>query len=120
MTRKLSVFIVPLFILASCSLFQKESYIGEWKLTLSGDYSTTFVFSVGEDSKISFTDAIVYQGNSYDAKFAGQISEDGKITCDISVQGMKVASLTGTIDFNKGEGIWNGAGMKGKWTAFKK
>lgn len=120
MNRKLSILIVPVLFLASCSLFQKNSYVGEWKLTLSGDYSSTFVFNIGEDSKILFTDSIVYQGNSYGAKFAGQISEEGKITCDISVQGMKVASLSGNVDYNKGEGSWNGTGMKGKWTALKK
>jgi len=109
-----------LFIVSSCSIFKKDSFQGLWTLILSGDFSETFDFIVTEDNSFSFTKTIYVQGRDLDASFQGDIFEDGTLTCEVMVMGMKVAEVSGKMNYENGSGIWVGGSMKGEWTAVKK
>jgi hypothetical protein len=114
---------VPLLFLvfiASCSLFQKESFEGDWEIKFNGDYEGVFNFTIKEDYSFSFSSNLNYRGGDYNATFKGSIEPDGRLVCNISVNGMSVVSAKGKIDFESGAGTWGGFGLKGNWTAIKK
>ena len=120
MKKSFLVVLFSFFFLTSCSLFQKQGYPGPWELSIKGDVDVSYSFTVKEDNTFSFTRSIDVQSGNYDANFQGKISEDGKLKGEVFVQGMKVAEMTGTINFENGSGTWEGGNMRGTWTAVKK
>lgn len=109
-----------LFLITSCSLFQKDTFQGKWTMSIKGDYSDTVEFVVAENNTFSFTKNIATQGQNYDARFNGKIMEDGTMVCDVEVMSMKVVQFNGKMTYENGSGNWSGTGMSGNWTAVKK
>jgi hypothetical protein len=120
MKKNLVVFFLSVILITGCSLFEKQSFSGPWEMTLKGGYSDTLSFVVDAQRSFSFTKDLIVGSNQYEATFRGKIAEDGTMTCDVSVQGMNVASLKGTFNFENGSGTWSGSSYDGTWTAVKK
>jgi hypothetical protein len=120
MSLRISLFLLVISLATACSIFKKDTFQGTWTITISGDYSDSIDFVVDEKNSFNFSKVIDTQGQSYDAKFAGKIAEDGSFTCDVMVMGYKVADFSGKVNFENGSGKWTGQGMGGSWTAVKK
>lgn len=120
MKTRIILFSTILFLISSCSLFQKDAFEGKWILTVKGDYSDSIEFTITEDNTFSFVKSIMTQGQNFDARFNGKILVDGTFVCDVEVMSMKVAQFNGKVNYENGSGSWSGTGMSGNWTAVKK
>jgi hypothetical protein len=119
LNRIISVLTI-IFIITSCSIFQKDTFQGAWTMSITGDYNDSVEFIVAENNTFSFTKNISTQGQNYDARFNGKILEDGTMVCDVEVMSMKVVQFNGKMTYENGSGKWAGTGMNGSWTAVKK
>ena len=120
MKRLFTLSIVIAILFSACSLFQSESFTGEWELKLLGDYEDQIEFLVKDDMTFSVNTVVDYNGRDFDVKFSGKISEVGKLVGLIYVQGQQMGELNGKMNYENGEGKWNAAGMGGTWSAVKK
>ncbi|MFA7421802.1 MAG: hypothetical protein WCZ90_19115 [Melioribacteraceae bacterium] len=121
MKKSISVcfFSVALFV-TSCSLFQKDSFQGDWQLTLTGALSETIQFTIKDDNSFYVRKNIQYGSREYDAEINGKIEKDGKVTAEIIASGQPMGQLDGYLNFETGKGKWNASIISGEWTATKK
>lgn len=119
MKRSLILFFVVITLFCACSLFEKESFEGDWNLKLEGDYNGELVMSVDDGNKLKGTAVVNYNGYNYNLMYKGNISDEGNLSAYIEAQGRQVGEITGKINFINGQGRWTAAGMQGNWTALK-
>ena len=106
-------------IFYSCTLFSTESLTGIWTLSLSGDYSGELTLVIDDQNKFSGASTVEIQGYKYDVYYSGSVTEEGSLSGKIEANNRKVGELIGKIDFEKGLGKWDAAGLKGEWKAVK-
>lgn len=107
-------------MLASCSLFQKDSFQGKWQLKLTGGITETFEFDVLEDYSFSMNKTINYGTRDYDVEIHGKIDNDGSVRADIIASGQTMGQIDGLFNFETGKGKWNASILYGEWAATKK
>ncbi len=115
----LSVLMITI-LLSGCSLFQGDSFSGTWKMTLKNeDVKEEWEFVVEEDNSFKTEYTFIIRGEPLPVDFEGNVSEDGSVEGKIYVEGRIVGSLTGSCDFEKGEGTWRGGNYSGSWNIVK-
>jgi hypothetical protein len=120
MNKLYLVFLILAIVLSACSLFENESFSGDWDFKLTGDYDGEITVTLQEDMTYSETTAVSVSGRDFDVKFSGKIQEDGKLVGLIYAQGQQMGEMSGKMNYETGEGKWNAAGIGGNWTAVKK
>lgn len=83
----LTVIILCIGLLSACSVFQKDSFEGEWTLKLTGAIQETFNFHIPGTNEFSFSKYVYYGGRDYDVLIKGRIENDGRIKADIIAGG---------------------------------
>ncbi len=106
--------------LSACSIFQKDSFEGDWTLKLSGAIQETFNFQISPTNEFSFSQLVSYGGRDYDVSIKGKIGNDGKIKADIMAEGQIMGDLVGMMTYENGNGKWGASILSGVWTATKK
>lgn len=111
---------VPLLFLFSCSIFQKDSFEGEWTLKLDGSIKESFDFKILPGNEFNFSKTVSYGYQDYDVTIQGKIDKDGQLKAAIIAGAEVMGEITGMINFESGSGKWNASVLSGSWTAFKK
>jgi hypothetical protein len=108
-------------IFSACSIFQGGSFPGTWKMTWIGNTTNVeWDFVVEEDNSFEYEHVFSSQEkNSVPISYKGNISEDGKVDGKIYYNGNPVGPLTGTCDYEKGEGKWRAGELSGTWSMVK-
>lgn len=119
MYRSISVVLIFVIMFSACSLFQGDSYSGEWNIIFSGDMKNEAEFVVNDDNKFEFELMVTVEGRTFPVIWRGEISEDGELKGGIYLESERVGSFKGACDFEKGEGTWRGGNYNGEWSALK-
>lgn len=119
MKGKIYYLVIIALIFSACSLFQSDSYSGEWKITFGGDLERDVEFLVEEDNSFDFGIEIPAQGRTFHIGYKGKIGEDGELEAGIYLDNENVGDVSGKCDYEKGEGTWRGGEYKGTWNAVK-
>lgn len=111
--------VLAVMMMTACSLFQKDSFYGQWKISLTGDHSESFNFVLTESHKISVTKSTSFQGQELEISLQGDVDETGAVNLGIYMSGQKIGDLTGKVNFETGQGKWQAYSYGGEWTATK-
>jgi hypothetical protein len=118
--RSIITSFLALLFLSACSIFQKDSFGGEWTLKLNGSIQESFNFTVRPNNEFSFSKSINYSGQDYDVTIKGKIENDGQIKANIITGGQVMGDMQGMMTFENGSGTWGASVLSGDWTAMKK
>ncbi len=115
-----ALIIISLLFLFSCSIFQKDSFEGEWTLKLDGAIKESFDFKILPNNEFNFSKTVSYGYQDYDVTIQGKIEKDGQLKAAIIAGAEVMGEITGMMTFERGGGKWNASILTGEWTAFKK
>jgi len=107
-------------ILSACSIFQKDSFEGEWSFKLTGAIQETFNLPVNSANEFSASKAVTYGGRDYDVLIKGRIAEDGRVKAEIIADGQAMGEIEGMMNHETGSGKWGASILSGDWSATKK
>lgn len=120
MKRTLQLSFGLIILLSACSIFQKDSFEGEWQLKLSGSINENFTFNILPDNSFSTNKMIYYSGRDFDVTVKGKVEPDGNLEADIIVSGQVMGQVKGLMTYENGKGNWGANVLSGEWSAVKK
>jgi hypothetical protein len=120
MKRKMYLSLLLPVIFSACSIFQKDSFEGEWQLRLTGSIDESFSFIVLPDNSFTTNKIINYSGRDFDVTVKGKVGTDGKLEADIIVSGQVMGQVKGLMTYESGKGNWGANVLSGEWTSTKK
>ncbi len=120
MKKQLTIILLLLFFVSACSLFQKDSFAGEWNINLTGGVDVNLTVVIGDTYEFSTNRTITYSGRDFDVTVKGKVDKDGKIDAELIANGQAIGDLSGLLNYQNGKGTWNAAVLSGTWNAVKK
>jgi hypothetical protein len=111
---------ISVIFFSACSIFQKDSFEGEWALKLDGAIKVSFDFRIPQTNEFSFSNSVSYGGQNYDITVNGKVEKDGRVTAEITAGGQVLGDISGVMTFENGTGKWHASILSGDWTAVKK
>jgi hypothetical protein len=89
---------------------------GEWSFAISGGDSGTGTCTIPENGQFSFVIVLSLSGN-----VTGTVNNAGDVNAVIKYQGSQIGTLSGKLNGNSGNGVWQTSmAGTGIWTAVKK
>lgn len=118
--KGLSVILMLLIFIAGCSSSSEPVFSGDWILDITGDFSSSFNFTIDPANKFDTTQSTMINGRDFDVGFEGEVAPDGFIKAAIFLNGDRVGQFKGQLNEKTGEGQWDAMGYGGTWSAVKK
>lgn len=119
MNKKYSIILI-LSLLIACSASMQETFSGNWDFSITGDYNDEIPIFINDQNNFDIVHTTKIQGQFVELSMKGDVSEDGLISGTIAMRDVHIGMIKGKINYQTGEGKWDGYGYSGTWTAIKK